>query len=73
MLKDILTEWNNPHGSLVQKARQEAKQAVNELASGNLLPNLEVAQEVIDLVVDMGGYSGVTPLKVRIPVFPDEI
>ena len=73
MLKDILKEWNNPHGSLIQKAREEAKKAVEELSSGNIQPIDEVAKEIIDIVINMDGYSGTTPIKVRIPVFPDEI
>ena len=82
MLKDILTDWNKPN--LVARARKEAKLAVEELANNNTQQLPETPPEIMEVLVSKweDGWNAdrtvyVEPksinLKVRIPVFPDEV
>lgn len=77
MVKDILKQWEHLHPfstELHKNFREVAHDALNEIASGQMVAFPDTDQEVIEVVVNR--WEDKLPqdlnLKVRLPVFPDE-
>ena len=77
MVKDILKQWEHLHpfsNELNKSFRKIAQDAVNEIASGQMLSFTDTDQEVMEVLVNR--WENKLPqdlnLKVRLPVFPDE-